>query len=173
MRKIMLFMVTLMLILMSSCGKSESQFDKELNKAYAVMEKTRFSSALMCDKISSTWNKAIFDNRTPSGKYCSDFNDALTELFDNFSESGITDSIKNWNNEMQKLTSQMNDAPHSRKDCYNDFVDIVSEVSSFSRMATSPSGNLRSYNEQTTSTFENISKKIDQFKIKYDTFMKK
>lgn len=172
MRKFMLFLVTAMLIMMSSCGKSESQFDKELNNAYDVMEKTRISSALMCDQISSTWNTAIFKNKTPSGKYCSDFNDALAELFDNFSESGITDSIKNWNNEMQKLTSKMNDAPHSRKDCYNDFVEIISEVSSFSRMATNPSGNYRSYNEQTNSTFENISKKIDQFKIKYGTFLK-
>lgn len=165
-------MMTIMLIMMSSCGKSESQFDKELNQAYNVMEKTRFSSALMCDKISSTWNTAIFKNKTPSGKYCSDFNDALTELFENFSESGITDSIRSWNNEMQKLTSKMNDAPNSRKDCYNDFVDIISEVSSFSRMATNPTGNLRSYSEQTNSTYESISKKIDQFKIKYGEYLK-
>lgn len=73
---------------------------------------------------------------------------------------------------MQVATSKLNDPPSSRKNCYNDFVDIVSEVSSLSRMATDPTGNLRSYNDQINETAENISKKLDQFKIKYAEFIK-
>lgn len=75
-------------------------------------------------------------------------------------------------NAMQVATSKLNDPPSSRKDCYNDFVEIVSEVSSMSRMATDPTGSLRSYNDQVNETAENISKKIDQFKIKYAQFIK-
>ncbi len=158
-------------ILLASCGKTEKQFDKELNEAFIQMEKTRLTSALVCSNVSSTWQKAIFDNRTPSGEYCSDFNDALKELYQKYSDNGITDSISKWNSSMQKLTSKLNEHPVSRKECYDDFVEIVSEVSSFSRMATDPSGNLRSYNQQTNEAYENISKKLDQFKIKYGDYL--
>ena len=41
-----------------------------------------------------------------------------------------------------------------------------------SRMATDPTGNLRSYNDQVNETAESISKKLDQFKIKYAQFIK-
>ncbi len=160
------------ILLLSSCGKSEKQFDKELSEAFTQMEKTKLTSALVCSDVSNTWQKAIFDNRTPSGKYCSDFNDALKELYQKYSDNGITDSISRWNKSMQEMTSKLNEHPDSRKDCYNDFVEIVSEVSSFSRMATDPSGNLRSYNQQTNEAYENISKKLDQFKIKYGEFIK-
>jgi hypothetical protein len=160
------------ILLMSSCGKSESEFDEELNQAYIEMSKTIYASALVCDKISSTWQKAIFDNRTPSGAYCSDFNDALKELTDTLAKTGIVDSIETWNKNMQVLTSKMNDAPKSRKECYDDFVSIVSDASSYSRMATSPSGSLKTYNENNQSTSNDLLKKLDQFKIKYGKLLK-
>lgn len=170
MKRISFFILTSILLL-SSCGKSEKQFDKELSEAYTQMEKTRLTSAYVCSEVSTTWQKPIFDNKTPSGKYCTDFNDALEELYDNFHKTGVTDSIDKWNDKMQSMTSKLTEHPESRKDCYDDFVEIISEVSSFSRMATAPSGNLRSYNQQTNETFENISKKLDQFKIKYGEYL--
>ncbi len=170
MKKVILVFFACMLL--ASCGKTEKQFDRELNEAFAQMEKTKLTSAYVCSDVSSTWQKAIFDNRTPSGKYCSDFNDALKELYQKYNDNGITDSISKWSSSMQKLTSKLNEHPRSRKECYDDFVEIVSEVSSFSRMATDPSGNLRSYNQQTNEAFENISKKLDQFKIKYGDYLK-
>lgn len=172
MKKVSFIMLAGICLLLVSCGKSEKQFDKELSEVYSQMEKTKLTSALVCSEVSSAWQKAIFDNRTPNGNYCSDFNDALKELYQNFSERGITDSIARWNRNMQEMAKKLNEHPDSRKDCYNDFVEIVSEVSSFSRMATDPSGNLRSYNQQTNEAYENISKKQDQFKIKYGDYLK-
>jgi len=166
------FIIGVVLAMLVSCGKSESTFDKELREAFTQMEKTKLTSALVCSDVSSTWQKAIFDNRTPSGKYCSDFNDALKELYEKYSNNGITDSISKWNKMLQEMTSKLNEHPVSRNDCYNEFVEIVSEVSSFSRMATDPSGNLRSYNQQTNEAYGNISKKLDQFKIKYGEYLK-
>ena len=165
MKKLLLFVtVTILLI---ACGKSEGTFDKGLRDANKEMQKTLLTSAIMCDKISDVWRTAIYDNRTPNGNYCSDFNDALKELFADNNFSALTDTLSKWNDNMQKLTSKLNEHPQSRKDCYDEFVDIVGEVSSFSRMATSPTGSLRSYNEQTNATSSSISKKLDQFKIKY------
>ena len=170
MRKIMFLMIAGAMLL-ASCGK-EKQFDENLQVAYQEMAKTMLASTLVCGQTADTWRTAIFDNKTPSGKYCSDFNDALSELFDTYRESGILDSLSNYKNRMQVATSKLNNPPSSRKDCYNDFVEIVSEVSSLSRMASDPNGNLRSYNEQTNETAESISKKLDQFKIKYAEFIK-
>lgn len=169
--KKILFLLTGCMFLFASCS-NEKQFDEDLQKAYKEMAKTFLASGLVCGQISDTWRSAIFDNKTPSGKYCSDFNDALSELFDTYRKNGILDSISSYKNAMQVATSKLNDPPSSRKNCYNDFVDIVSEVSSLSRMATDPTGNLRSYNDQINETAENISKKLDQFKIKYAEFIK-
>lgn len=169
MKKI-LVLLTGCLFIFASCS-NEKQFDEDLQKAYQEMGKTFLTSSLVCGQISNTWRTAIFDDKTPSGKYCSDFNEALSELFDTYRESGILDSISSYKNAMQVATSKLNNPPSSRKDCYNDFVEIVSEVSSMSRMATDPTGNLRSYNDQVNETAESISKKLDQFKIKYAQFI--
>lgn len=170
MKKI-LFLLTACIFFFASCS-NEKKFDEDLQVAYQEMAKTMLTSSIVCSQTANTWRTAIFDNKTPSGKYCSDFNDALSELFDTYRETGILDSISNYKNAMQVATSKLNDPPSSRKECYNDFVDIVSEVSSMSRMATDPTGNLRSYNDQVNETAESISKKLDQFKIKYAQFIK-
>lgn len=169
--KKLLFLLTACMMLLSSCN-NEKQFDEDLQVAYGEMTKTLLSSGLVCEGTSNTWRKAIFDNKTPSGKYCSDFNDALEEQFEIYHKSGILDSIASYKNAMQVATSKLNDPPSSRKECYDDFVEIVGEVSSLARMATDPTGNLRSYSEQVNETAENISKKLDQFKIKYAQFIK-
>lgn len=131
------------------------------------------TSGYICDDISSTWRKAIYDHRGPDGNYCSDFNDALRELRQKYNRTGITDSLTKYRDEMQTATSKLNNPPSSRKDCYNDFVALVGEVSSLSRMATDPSGSLQSYNNDVNETVGNITKMIDQFNIKYAEFLKK
>jgi len=171
MMKKILFLLTACVFVFASCG-NEKQFDEDLQVAYQEMTKTMTTSSIVCEQTTNTWNTAIFDHKTPSGKYCSDFEDALSELFDSYRESGILDSLSNYKNRMQVATSKLNNPPSSRKDCYNDFVEIVSEVSSFSRMASDPSGSLKTYSEQTSETDESISKKLDQFKIKYAEFIK-
>lgn len=166
-----LLFVIVLAALFAACGKSEKTFDKELREANIVMLKTFFSSTLMCDRVAEVWHNAIYDNETPSGKYCSDFNTALNELFSSKEFSAICDSINKWNDDMLKLASTLNDHPESRKDCYNDFIDIVGEVSSCSRMATNPTGSLKSYGEQKNEMYQNVSRKLDQFKIKYGSFL--
>ena len=164
MKKI-LFVISSILILVS-CGQ-EKKFDDNLKSAFKEQNITFYTSVLAVDKISSTWSTAIFDNKTPSGKYCSDFNDALEELYESFKTYGITDSISKHKGVMENQVSKLNNPPASRKDCYNDLVELVSETNSFARMATNPSGNLRSYVDQKNASFEKISKMMDQFKIKY------
>ena len=74
---------------------------------------------------------------------------------------------------MIENTSKLTPPPSSRKECYDDFVEIVGEVSSFSRMATEPSGSYNSYKEQIEEKAENIAKLVEQFRIKYSELTKK
>ena len=149
-----LFLLMVSVILFTSCG-GEKKFDQNLQSAYSKMEKVLVHSTIICDQTSKTWRKAIYDNRTPSGKYCSDFNDALSELYTIFKSAGITDSIALYKKELEEATSLLNNPP------------------TMARMATDPTGSLSSYNNTINTTAENISKKIDQFKIKYTAFLKK
>lgn len=169
MKKIMFF--ALMSFVLISCG--EKSFDENLQKSYEEMEKNILYSALVCDKVSSTWRTAIYDHKDHNGDYCSDFNDALRTLMRSYRNNGIIDSIQAHKDRMEKFASKLNNPPSSRKDCYNDYIAIVAEASSISRMATEPSGSLQSYNNQTNEAYENIRKMIDQFKIKYGEFLNK
>ena len=169
MKKLTFLFVTALLFL-TSCGKEKS-FDENLQKAWQSMGNTMAYSAEVGDEIYKTWHTAIFDHKTPSGKYCSDFNDALDELYETFKEEGKIDSVYHYKNEMIDNTSKLTPPPSSRKDCYDDFVALVSEISSLSRMATEPSGSLKTYSEQIREKGETIVRLVEQFKIKYSEYL--
>lgn len=160
--------VMLGMLLLASCNQT-GKFDKNLREAHKEMVVTFYASALMTSDIASTWQKAIYDNRTPSGKYCSDFNEALEELMNQ--KSFLIDSIKAHKEKLSNATSRLNNPPSDRKECYNDFIELVSEVNSYAQLATSPTGSLRSYSENKNEAYVKITKLIDQFKIKYGEYI--
>ena len=160
------FLLMFFIVLFTSCGKEKS-FDENLRKAMLSLGYTLGYSAEACGEIGQTWYAAIYDDKTPSGKYCSDFNDALNETYESLKKSGKIDSIYFYKNELIENTSKLTPPPSSRKECYDDFVEIVGEVSSFSRMATEPSGSYNSYKEQFEEKVENITRLVEQFRIKY------
>ena len=171
MKKFVLF-IAMSAFLFTSCGK-EKAFDENLQKSFAETGKVVLFSGTMCDQISRTWRNAIYENKDHKGNYCYDFNDALKTLFDDYREKGLIDSIEVYQNKMKESASLLNNPPKSRRDCYNDFIEIVSEASSLARMATDPSGSLQSYNNQVNETAESFAKKLDLFRIKYGEFLKK
>ncbi len=167
MKKVILLVFTCLLLV--SC--STKKFDEGMNNVLSDMGKTVVLSSMVCDKISDTWQTAIYDHKGPGGDYCSDFNIAILELLDILEQSGTIDSIKAAQSRMESTTSKLNNPPTNRKECYNDLVEIVSEVSQYAEMATDPSGSLTSYNVQVNAAEENISKKIKKFDIKYSEYI--
>lgn len=157
---------------MSSCGGDEAEFDKKLQTAFNEMEKTNSLSIHMCAETIIAWGDAIYKDVTPSGKRCNDFNEALDEVFSSFRDTGLYDSLEIYKKNMEIATSKLNNPPSSRKECYDDFVNIVSEVSSFSRMADNPYGNYKSFESEARNKLENIAKDVDNFKIKYAEYIK-
>ena len=55
--------------MMVSCGKSEDQFDEDLGRTYIMMAKVMYGNAFVFDEFTNTWQSAIYDKKTPSGKY--------------------------------------------------------------------------------------------------------
>lgn len=168
--KKLLSLLMLSIIMMTSCENTD-QFDSDLRYAYLEATATYGISGLVTSLISETWQKAIFENKTPSGRYCSDFNKALEELMDTMRVHNTLEQIHTLKDQMQRATSKLNDPPSSRQKCYDDFVSIVSDINALTRLATSPNGSLSSYRASVNETTENISKKIDDFNIKYSNYL--
>lgn len=169
MKKILVLALTSVILV--SCGKDKA-FDKNLQESFKEVTYITIFGAYSCEKISSTWRKAIYDEEDFNGDYCSDFNVALRQLIGFYQSSGILDTLYTHKSNMEKYATNLNNPPSNRKDCYNDFIEIVSDANSIYRMATDPSGSLQSYNNQTNEAFESIKKKLDVFSIKYGEFLK-
>lgn len=131
------------------------------------MAKTVDYTAPVCDTICKTWANAIFKHKTPSGKYCSDYNVAMKELISSLKEDGVLDSIEVYENKMIDDISKLNNPPKSRQDCYDDLLDLVEMTSDFSRMATHPSGSLLQYKLKCNELTDKLIKKAGRFRMKY------
>ena len=165
MRKIIPLLFSIVL-LCASCVR-EAEFDDNFNTAYNNMGDALVLGITMAEEISQVWYKAIFENKMPNGRYCSDYNDALKELFATYKETGKLDSLETLRTNMQVSVSKLNNPPSSRVECYNDFVEIVSDVNTICRMASMPTGALFPYRTQLNETEQRILKNVDDFKIRY------
>lgn len=171
--KKMFILVTIGSIIFTSCGKSEKEFDEKLNAAEVNIMTTMLMDAVVHDAVLNAWHDAIYKNRTPSGKYCDDINDALKEVKDSITHYKMDEKARENNERLLQLASEMASPPSSRKDCYEDFIEIVTEVSTLTRTTLDISGSYKTYSQKTGELFDEISKKRDQFTIKYGSLLKK
>ena len=168
-----LLLALMMMPLLISCGRSEKDFDEELGQGYILFAKTMYGNALVYDEIKGAWHKAIFDKESPSGKYCKNFDDAIDEILDSLDAYNVREDTKSYNDSLLEVASHLNPPPSSRKDCYDDFVSIVSDVSFLNRMVLNPSGSLKEYREKGGLLFDTIAVKMDKFRIKYGNILPK
>ena len=173
MKKLKIWSLMLIMITIVSCNNSEKQFDEGLAKGYVMMAKTMYGNALIFDEFANSWRQAIFDNKTPSGKYCTDFNEALREVKDSLDAYDIRKETKVFNDSLLLIASELNPPPSERKDCYDDFVEIVSNVSTLTRNVIEPNGSLNDYRDKNKELFDIIAKEVDQFRIKYGKILPK
>ena len=78
MRKIIPLLFSIVL-LCASCVR-EAEFDDNFNTAYNNMGDALVLGITMAEEISQGWYKAIFENKMPNGRYCSDYNDAPSQV---------------------------------------------------------------------------------------------
>ena len=158
--------------MMIACGQSEEEFDEKMTEALLTAALTICYDAKIHDEVSSAWRDGIFRNVTPSGKTCYDFNEAIDEICDSLEEYGYIEKAKDNNRELIRLISDMNPAPSSRKDCYDDLVAIGTKVSELTRMTAYIEGNYNEYKNKPKALFDDLATMMTEFKIKYGKFLK-
>lgn len=162
---------TMLAFILASCN-NEGKFDENLQKAYKEAILTHRMSGMIAGNTVKVWNTAIFDHKGVDGSYVSDFNDALSDLFSKYKSTGIIDSLQLHKNRLDSLAGEMADPPSSRKDVYNDFVGLVTEIDALERLAEDPTGSLQDYSSTVMEHSSNVQKKNDEFKIKYAKYLK-
>ncbi len=85
----------------------------------------------------------------------------------------IRKETKVFNDSLLLIASELNPPPSERKDCYDDFVEIVSNVSTLTRNVIEPNGSLNDYRDKNKELFDIIAKEVDQFRIKYGKILPK
>lgn len=166
MKKFILFLAVSAFMFVS-CDNKEKVFDRNLNESYKEMGKVLDYGLEMSYKIQNTWNNAIDQRVDHHGNYCSDSWAAVEILLDEYKTDGNVDSLKAHQERMEETAELLRNPPESRRNCYNDYVDLIAEINNLARMATKPSGSLFAYSMQRKEVLNNISSKLYQFKIKY------
>lgn len=169
-----LFVLMLGIVLFTSCENKEKEFDQNLRMAYNEMAKTGEASSDVCNAIADTWRDAIMLNikAMDMNGIEEQVNNAITKVYGDFEEKGVIDSISVCQEKMQLLISKMTDVPENRKDCYNDFMDIATDVNSLARMAKTPGGSYKGYVDEKNECTKSIQEKCDKFKMKYGAILR-
>lgn len=168
MKKI-LFPILAIVLVLSGC--STKKYDEKLSEGFFVVSEVVAYSAYVCDKTSSTWSTAIYDDRDSHGNYCSDFNKALSILHEDLEEVGVLDKISSKKSILNSIAKELVKCPNSRKDAYNDFIELVTDVNSLADLAIEPEGSLTSYRSNINDLAGRIKKQIDAFELKYGDFL--
>ena len=170
MNKILLILFTLNLLL-CSCGK-EKEFDENLTVAFTEMQKMWDLSTSTYDDIHKTVMDLLVNNVLMSDVNSPDPKKAMEELSDSLMRSGVKDSLELYKKNFDTAFSKLNDPPSSRKECYDEFADLMVEFRSFYRR----NFELVESNFLNKSEFEKEEEafmtKVDKFQFKYGKYLK-
>ena len=170
MNKILLILFTLNLLL-CSCGK-EKEFDENLTVTFTEMQKMWDLSTSTYDEIQKAVVDVLVNKVLMSDKHSPDPKKAMEELSDSLLKAGVKDSMEFYRKNFEAAFDKLSEPPSSRKDCYDEFADLIVEFRSF----------CRKYFEHIESNFLNKSEfekeeeafmtKVDKFQFKYGKYLK-
>lgn len=170
MKKFSLLLLS-MVLLFCACNSSK-KFDENLKIAHEKTIKPLILADYITNEISETWRTAIYDHKDSHGKYCSDFNQALKTLFEDYKTKGVLDTLNMAKRDLKLATEHLSEYPDDRKDAFEAFVSIVTDVTTLCDMASDPSGSFTSYNQDINNVKRDIKRKMDEFSIKYSSCLK-
>jgi hypothetical protein len=163
MKKIILFL--LLTIVFTGCA-DEKKYKENLGNTLDNMAEITALSSVYIDAIADIWKTAIYDNEY-MGKYCKDFNEALTDYVPKLQSleeyTQLNDKADNIDFEIRELS----DYPSKYKDAYNEIAELTPMVKEFFQLANSPTGSLTSYSTRSKELFSQINNKISTMKLKY------
>lgn len=169
MKKRNLLFVLLSLIMLTAC-QSKKSYHKKVNEVYIKALLVASLSESEASTVAKIWSDAIFDKKDEDGSYCYDFNDALSRHADKV--HNLRKALRTQTDSLAIYAADLKDYPKDCESEYNDLIDIISSVTSLTRMATDPSGSLSSYRDSYREVDDDVARKFDSFKIKHADVLK-
>ena len=164
MKKVILFF--LLATFLIGCGKSKVEYRKELISASDSIYEMAVLSSALSDNYIEVWRTAIYD-KTYGGRYVSDFNEALTEHKAFTKSQPVFWEYCSKRERMDSVIRTLKDYPSSCKEEYDELISIYADVDEMCRNAIDPSGSLQSYSNSVRTNYDNVQKKLKEFKVKY------
>lgn len=161
MRKAINILFSALIVAVCGCGSNENEktYDQNLKFAFERVKWSNTQCGHLTDLAVSNWNMAL-----GSGN---DANATMKALYGEGVGKSFADGIKLDKQRIDSVAKLLEDTPDDRKDSYNDFVTLVSELNTLSGLALKPSGSLYQYSNNVSQQKMKVSSLLDQFTMKY------
>lgn len=165
MKKLLGVLFCALVALLCGCGNGEKveRYDKTLKEAYKTVKDMNMESKYLADLAATEWRMDLSSGKDP--------NDSMEEFFGSGAGKVFADGIKLDKQRIDSINKILSDTPDERKDSYNDFVSLVSEVTAYADLATNPSGNLFQYSNSVAEYKLKCTQLIEQFSLKYSSIL--
>lgn len=161
MKKLLGFLFCALVVAVCSCSGNEKEkvYDQNLKFAFERAKWSNTQCGHLTDLAISNWNMAL-----SSGN---DANAAIKALYGEGVGKSFADGINLDKQRIDSIAKLLSDTPYDRKDSYNDFITLVSELNTLSELALKPYGSLYQYSNNVSQQKMKVSKLLDQFSMKY------
>lgn len=161
MRKLLGILFCALVVAVCGCGGNEKEnvYDQNLKFAFEKVKWSNTQCGHLTDLAVSNWNMAL-----GSGN---DANAAIKALCGEGVGKSFADGIKLDKQRIDSVAKLLADTPDDRKDSYNDFITLVSELNTLSGLALKPSGSLYQYSNNVSQQKMKVTQLLDQFSMKY------
>ncbi|MFR3685198.1 MAG: hypothetical protein ACLTXM_09205 [Enterococcus sp.] len=165
-----IFLATFMLTFLSSCGKSEEEYTKELSDFTKEVATLAVRSEEVGSEFVDVWHEAIFEDYVfVDETMYTDFNDALAAQNDFFETEGNFSTIEN---QEKKVKESYKAIKENKVASMNDEFDSVKEfylkTIEFKDLCINPTGSYDSYSESYRDKQAEVSAKISSLTAELD-----
>ena len=151
--------IVLLLLFITGCGNK--MYEDNMKVCVDVMSDLFQTSKKVSFAYSEGWRNAIFDNKDHNGKYCADFNEAISRYKNQVANLYfITKGVKSKKDKLDLLIKELKNPPSKYKEIYNQIISVYADVQKMIELSENPSGSLNSYNETISELDYQIEKNI-------------
>ncbi|MCY8958239.1 hypothetical protein [Bacillus atrophaeus] len=146
-------------------------YSKKEESLVTDMTSLGVSSEEIINEVETTWHDVIFnDLHKVNGKYVSDFNDALVQLYLGYEDEGKISDLEDTQETIEKQIKSMKNHPSEFDDNYDYLLEIYKNVKQLSDLAIEPKGSLETYKQEALDTDNATSSAMDDYDLKKVTF---
>lgn len=166
MKKLLGFLFCALVVAICGCRGNKAKvvkYDKDMKEAFETAQNMNKYCGYLSDLSVVEWSNELRSGKNP--------NEGMSEFLGSGTAKVFADGIKLDKQRIDSLNKILTDAPEERKEAYNDFVALVSEINSYADLAMKPSGSLIQYSGNVANHKSKSSQLIEQFSMKYASIL--